>query len=112
MLLRAFGANENEAQSRTINLYGERCARADRNVVVSGQYAPRPTACFMLWSMILFGIPMTYLNRWNAIWVDRVTYTREWRKMTKEIVEEWLYGSVAVSIDLRFRRPKLNHFLF
>jgi hypothetical protein len=48
----------------------------------------------------MFGIPSLYLSRWNAIWVDRVTYTREWKKLTKETTEELLYGLMAVSFGL------------
>ncbi|KAH7332897.1 hypothetical protein B0J17DRAFT_632168 [Rhizoctonia solani] len=83
------------AQSRIINLFGERNARTDRNVVVNGQKAPAETTAFVLWSTIMFSIPCMYLARWNAIWVDRVTYTREWKKLMKEMLEEFLYGLIA-----------------
>ncbi|CAE6480550.1 unnamed protein product, partial [Rhizoctonia solani] len=85
-------------QSRIINLYGEPNARTDRNVVVNGQKAPAVTIAFMLWSFIMFSIPHIYLARWNAIWVDRVTYTREWKRLTKDMIEEYTYGLVAVRI--------------
>lgn len=68
-------------------------------MVVNGQYAPAPSAHFRRWSIILFGTPTLYLNRWNTIWVDRVTYTREWRKLVKEITEEWVSGMAAVSFS-------------
>ncbi|CAE6516848.1 unnamed protein product [Rhizoctonia solani] len=85
-------------QSRIINLFGEPNARADRNVVVNGQTAPVETATFVLWSMIMFNIPSIYLTRWNAIWVDRVTYTREWKKLTRDLTEEFLYGLIASGV--------------
>ncbi|CAE6473759.1 unnamed protein product [Rhizoctonia solani] len=82
-------------QSRIINLFGELNARADRNVVVNGQFAPSETTTFTFWSIVMFGIPRIYLARWNSIWVDRVTYTREWKKLTKDITEELIYGLIA-----------------
>ncbi|KAG8705889.1 hypothetical protein FRC11_008714, partial [Ceratobasidium sp. 423] len=82
-------------QSRIINLFGESNARTDRNIVVNGQKAPPETVAFTLWSLIMFSIPSIYLARWNAIWVDRVTYTREWRKLTREMMEEFLYALIA-----------------
>ncbi|KAF8750352.1 hypothetical protein RHS01_09492 [Rhizoctonia solani] len=85
-------------QSRIINLFGEPNARTDRNVVVNGQKSPPETMVFMLWSILMFNIPSIYLARWNAIWVDRVTYTREWRKLTKDVMEELLYGLIASGV--------------
>ncbi|KAJ1302300.1 hypothetical protein OPQ81_001117 [Rhizoctonia solani] len=82
-------------QSRIINLFGEPNARTDRNVVVNGQTAPPETVAFALWSLFMFSIPSIYLARWNAIWVDRVTYTREWKKLRKDMTEEFLYGLIA-----------------
>ncbi|KAF8594937.1 hypothetical protein BDV93DRAFT_611647 [Ceratobasidium sp. AG-I] len=86
------------AQSRTINLHGEPGARTDRAMVVSGQYPPRHTRAFELFSKALFGIPTLYLNRWNGIWVDRIAYTREWRRVIQEITQEWLYAVIYAGI--------------
>ncbi|CAE6421072.1 unnamed protein product [Rhizoctonia solani] len=85
-------------QSRIINLFGEPNARADRNVVVNGQTAPPETPAFAIWSVLMFGIPSIYLARWNSIWVDRVTYTREWKKLTKDVTEEFIYGLIASGV--------------
>ncbi|KAH7332896.1 hypothetical protein B0J17DRAFT_722070 [Rhizoctonia solani] len=85
-------------QSRIINLFGEHNARTDRNVVVNGQKAPAETGAFVLWTIIMFSIPRIYLGRWNAIWVDRVTYTREWKKMVKEMSEEFTYGLISSGV--------------
>ncbi|CUA73319.1 Cyclin-dependent kinase G1 [Arabidopsis thaliana] [Rhizoctonia solani] len=84
-----------EAQSRIINLYGEPNARTDLNVVVNGHKAPAVTIAFILCSFIMLSIPHIYLARWNAIWVDRITYTQEWKKLTKDMIEEYTYGLVA-----------------
>jgi hypothetical protein len=65
-------------------------------VIVNGQAAPSTTKAFMLWSIVMFNIPALYLARWNSIWVDRVTYTREWKKLTKEMSEEFIYGLITV----------------
>ncbi|KDN44029.1 hypothetical protein RSAG8_05761, partial [Rhizoctonia solani AG-8 WAC10335] len=43
----------------------------------------------------MFSIPSIYLARWNSIWVDRVTYTREWKKLTKDMTQEFLHGLIA-----------------
>ncbi|CAE6471724.1 unnamed protein product [Rhizoctonia solani] len=85
-------------QSRIINLFGEHNSRTDRNVVVNGQKAPAEAPTFVLWSIIMFSIPQMYLVRWNAIWVDRVTYTREWKKLMKEMLEEFLYGLIVSGV--------------
>jgi hypothetical protein len=86
------------AQSRIVNLYGERNSRTDRSMVVNGQYPPNISNSFRFWSVALFGVPMVYLDRWNAIWIDRVTYTREWRRFSVELSEEWRNGLAGVSI--------------
>ncbi|CAE6431043.1 unnamed protein product [Rhizoctonia solani] len=87
-------------QSRIINLHGEHNARADRNVLVNGQKAPPETIIFMILSFIMFSIPKMYLARWNAAWVDRVTYTREWKKLTKDMIEEYTYSLFGSGIML------------
>ncbi|KAG8719955.1 hypothetical protein FRC08_001556 [Ceratobasidium sp. 394] len=80
-------------QSRIVNLQGEPGARTDRSMVVNGQYPPRASRTFRLASLALFGSPSIYLGRWNGVWIDRVVYTREWRRIVKEMTEEWLLSA-------------------
>ncbi|KAG8794040.1 hypothetical protein FRC12_000752 [Ceratobasidium sp. 428] len=62
-------------------------------MVVNGQYPPPANYFFRLASSALFGSPATYLRRWNGIWIDRVLYTREWRRIVKEMIEEWVFSA-------------------
>ncbi|QRV81683.1 transmembrane protein [Ceratobasidium sp. AG-Ba] len=76
-------------QSRTVNLHGEPGARTDRTMVVNAQHPPLEGTFFKSINFILFFAPSDYLRRWNNLWIDRVVYTREWRRFVKELTEEW-----------------------
>ncbi|CAE6484529.1 unnamed protein product [Rhizoctonia solani] len=77
-------------QSQIINLHGERCARADRMMVVTGQRPPTRTARYLQLSKLMFDCPVTHLNRLEQAWTDRIIYSHHWKKLLGELNEEWV----------------------
>ncbi|CAE6463211.1 unnamed protein product [Rhizoctonia solani] len=82
-------------QSQIINLHGEQWARADRTMVVTGQRPPARTALYLQLSKYMFDCPATHLNRLEHAWTDRIIYSHHWKKLLRELIEEWVVAAIV-----------------
>ncbi|CAE6472793.1 unnamed protein product [Rhizoctonia solani] len=85
-------------QSQIINLHGEKWARADRTMIVTGQRPPARTAFYLQLSKYMFDCPATHLDRLEHAWADRIIYSHYWKKLLKELVEEWAVAAGVASL--------------
>ncbi|KAH7340602.1 hypothetical protein B0J17DRAFT_326372 [Rhizoctonia solani] len=85
-------------QSQIINLHGEQWARADRTMIVTGQRPPARTALYLQFSKYMFDCPATHLNRLEHAWTDRIIYSHHWKKLLRELIEEWVVAAGAACL--------------
>ena len=90
--------HSSSARERFIHYYAQHGARLNRNQsVFRANTQRRYPLLFLLFSLLLFFIPSTYIRKLDEMYVDDAINEGPWNKFWDNLTEEWKKTTIPVS---------------
>lgn len=94
------------AKHRFDTLYGEQCARLDRDQRVRGKLTHANSCPLRVASAVLFGMNKPITKEIDSLYVDNMVYTMHWHRFMRKMLGSWRDARLTVCAILNGLRER------